>query len=364
MLKSQWMAVFTVILTAGPAAAQAPAEPSVKHGTVRVQVESADAQSVQISPSVTVTRVESQPATASQDVVVSTTIAVEQGEYWLGIQCFPVMPALRSQLGLPEKQGLLVVHVAPEGPAAKAGIVQHDVLLRIGEKPLAEPRDLVEAIEASKGAKLKIELVRGGKPQTLEATPAKRPERAAAKSAKSALVLEDADWITVQRWMEGMAPRVGVAAQPPMRFRIFHPGAIVPRDVLIEKPLPAGMSIVVSKEGDQPAKINVKRGNERWELTEKELEKLPPDVRPHVDRMLGRSVLSIAGTVQSLDFVPSVTATATASSASEGRFATPTQAAPFAPRDLGLEKRLDEMNRRMDQLLKAFEEFKKQQDQK
>ena len=51
------------------------------------------------------------------------------------------------------------------------------------------------------------------------------------------------------------------------------------------------MSIVISKEGDQPAKIVVKRGDEKWEVTEKELDKLPADVRPHVEHMFGHGGL-------------------------------------------------------------------------
>ena len=85
------------------------------------------------------------------------------------------MPALRAQLNLPERQGLLVGVVVPGSPAAAAGIAQHDVLMRVGDKPLAEPRDLVEAVQAAKGGKLKIELIRGGKPKTIEVAPAKRP---------------------------------------------------------------------------------------------------------------------------------------------------------------------------------------------
>ena len=73
-----------------------------------------------------------------RDCTSSVATFAATGEYWLGVECLPVMPALRAQLNLPEKQGLLVAAVMPDSPAAKAGIKQHDVLLRVGEKPLAE----------------------------------------------------------------------------------------------------------------------------------------------------------------------------------------------------------------------------------
>ena len=209
---------------------------------------------------------------------------------------------MRAQLNLPEKQGLLVVGVVPDSPAAKAGIVRHDVLLRAGDKPLAEPRQLVQAIEATKEGKLKIELLHNGKPKTVEATPAKRPEEARRPSGEKPA---SADWETMQKWLQGMWSNgeAGGDGQGPLQFRFIRPGAIVPGDVLVTVPLPPNMSIVISKEGDQPAKIVVKRGDEKWELTEKELDKLPADVRPHVERMLGRGLMGIVGGAASFNVV-------------------------------------------------------------
>ena len=47
-------------------------------------------------------------------------------KYWLGgVPAGDARPA--AQLNLPDKQGLLVEAVTPEGPAAKTGIRQHDV---------------------------------------------------------------------------------------------------------------------------------------------------------------------------------------------------------------------------------------------
>ena len=39
------------------------------------------------------------------------------------------------------------------------------------------------------------------------------------------------------------------------------------------------MSVVVTKEGDQPAKITVKRNNDTWEVTEKDLDSCRPMFR-------------------------------------------------------------------------------------
>ena len=95
---------------------------------------------------------------------------VPPGAYWLGIECYPAPPALRAQLNLPEQQGLLVESVVPDSPAAKAGLKPFDILMRVGNKPLKEPADLIQAVDASKDKEMPLEVLRGGKPQKIKAT--------------------------------------------------------------------------------------------------------------------------------------------------------------------------------------------------
>ncbi len=273
-------------------------------------------------------------------------------EYWLGIGCGPAPLRLRAKLELPENQGLLVAGVAPESPAEKAGIEPGDVLLRAANEPLADPRDLVKAVEAAKNSPLKIELLRDGKPMALEATPVKRPPEARLASPEAL----PGDWELMQRWMERMMPRgEGDDRRPPMHFRFWHPGTIVPRGALAPAPWPAGLSIVVRKESDEPARIVVRRGNEKWETTEPELDKLPADVRPHVERMLGRGPLGMLGGPLTFDFVPDA-------ALPDGEIDAPappeSMALPRGDRILErIERRFDETNRRIDQLMREMEEL-------
>jgi len=277
--------------------------------------------------------------------------------YWVGVFCAAVPAELRSQLSLPEKQGVLVISVTKDSPAMKAGLAQYDVLLRAGGKPLSDPRDLMTAIEAAKETKLKVELLRNGKPQTIEVTPAKRP----AALGSNLMWGNQDDWNTIQNWMANVAPnQQGGNASGSYQLRLFHPGAIVPKDVLTQKPLPKNMSITVIKEGDQPAKITVKRDNDKWELTEKDLDKLPADVRPYVDTMLGRGVfgiidrrLAVPGAALPGAMPPSV-------GTFNLRVPTPNMMSmqPFpGGLDARIEKRFEEMNRRMDKLFRMMEEM-------
>ena len=64
--------------------------------------------------------------------------------------------------------GLKVTKVGLESPAAKAGIVEGDVLLKLNGKALATREDLQNQLkEMAAGDKLALEMIRNGKPETL-----------------------------------------------------------------------------------------------------------------------------------------------------------------------------------------------------
>ena len=95
--------------------------------------------------------------------------------HYIGITVVPVDRTLRSHLKLAKDQGVVVTDVVKDSPAAKAGILKHDVLLSASEKPLGKLHDLHKVVTASAGKPLSIKLLRSGKPQTLNVTPEKRP---------------------------------------------------------------------------------------------------------------------------------------------------------------------------------------------
>ena len=83
----------------------------------------------------------------------------ENGRFWIGVESREAEPDLRAQLGLDDGQGLVVVHVAEDSPAAKAGIKQHDVIVSAGEGKLRQPQDLVKAVEVADGKELPLKLI-------------------------------------------------------------------------------------------------------------------------------------------------------------------------------------------------------------
>src|SRR5687768_9124135 len=89
----------------------------------------------------------------------------------LGVDVAELQPALRAQLNLAEGTGLVVSAAAEDSPGAKAGLKPHDVLLKVAGVAVGNTEQLAEALKTADGKPVKIELLRQGKPLTVEATP-------------------------------------------------------------------------------------------------------------------------------------------------------------------------------------------------
>src|SRR5205085_11276871 len=87
--------------------------------------------------------------------LVRVTLGPVQPEppaFWIGVTVAPIEPALRTHLQLPQKQGLLAIDVVKDGPAAKASVRPHDILLSLGGEALRDQAKLIELVQA-KGEK-------------------------------------------------------------------------------------------------------------------------------------------------------------------------------------------------------------------
>ena len=96
-------------------------------------------------------------------------------EYWVGIDGTPVDDVLRAQLELTAGGGIVVNQVVADGPAARAGLRQYDVLLAADERPLAQIGDLADYVQLKKEAAFTLRLVRAGKALTIDVTSQRRP---------------------------------------------------------------------------------------------------------------------------------------------------------------------------------------------
>jgi len=94
----------------------------------------------------------------------------------IGVSMAVLPDSLRAHLSLAEGTGILVGAVVPNGPAAKAGLQQYDILLKAGGQDLKQAKDLLVLIEASESKPISIQYQRRGELKTVEVTPVKREE--------------------------------------------------------------------------------------------------------------------------------------------------------------------------------------------
>ena len=99
----------------------------------------------------------------------------ESAQFWIGVPVSPVDATLRSHLpSLSAEAGLIVNDVVKGSPAETAGVQKSDILVSLAGKPLKTSDTLIEQIQASAGKPVPLEILRAGKPITLQITPAKR----------------------------------------------------------------------------------------------------------------------------------------------------------------------------------------------
>jgi S1-C subfamily serine protease len=80
---------------------------------------------------------------------------------------------------LPDHQkALIVLSLAPEGPAASAGVLMGDILVSLAGSPVADTEDIQTALESHPvGQAVAAGIVRGGVSQTIDITVGERPRR-------------------------------------------------------------------------------------------------------------------------------------------------------------------------------------------
>ncbi|MCM8729387.1 Do family serine endopeptidase [Hephaestia sp. GCM10023244] len=99
---------------------------------------------------------------------------IERGYLGVGIQ--PVTEDIAAALGLQKNRGEIVARVEPDGPAAKAGIKQGDVVVRVNGQEVTPDQSLSYLVaNLTPGTRVPIELIRDGKRSTVTATMAMRP---------------------------------------------------------------------------------------------------------------------------------------------------------------------------------------------
>jgi S1-C subfamily serine protease len=96
---------------------------------------------------------------------------------YLGVRTQPVeiSESARKALKREQEHGLLVLWLEEKGPAEGGGLLVGDIITAINGQAVADPDDLFAALNSDTvGRSIAVEVVRGGKPETVKVTVGER----------------------------------------------------------------------------------------------------------------------------------------------------------------------------------------------
>ncbi len=199
------------------------------------------------------------PVNALKDVLPQLREKGAVARGYLGVRYQTVTDELAQGLGLDRRRGALVSEVEPSTPGARAGLLAGDVITAVNGAEVARMEDLPRLIARNApGAKVKLAVVRNGKPLDLATTletrpdrgdddegPAPGPQPATAPKGRLGLVLED-------------APGAGGAVVRALAPRSPAAGQLRPGDVILEvdkKPVRSAADLAKRVEAQPSGKV-------------------------------------------------------------------------------------------------------------
>ncbi|PQO28697.1 PDZ domain-containing protein [Blastopirellula marina] len=202
----------------------------------------------------------------------------EVKKYWLGIQLAATPEILKRHVERLKDGGAMVAGVAPNSPAAKAGLQPGDHILKVNEAVVTSPDDVVKVVHGSNGEAVVMRVLRGWEIDSYTVEPEIAPENPVIPQPGLG--------------MDAMMPPALNEGAPGARIRIFGPAQIVPPDVrlrMMDDDLPQNLLIRVEKKGDAPAKLHIEREGQVWDVTADDIDQLPEDLRPIAKRFLAKN---------------------------------------------------------------------------
>ncbi|MBI3462374.1 MAG: PDZ domain-containing protein [Planctomycetes bacterium] len=127
-------------------------------------------------------------------LVQELSASMAQTRFRIGVELAAAEETLRVQLKLPQGQGVVVTNVIDDLPAAKAGIQKHDILLMLGDKPVASHEEFRDKLQEFGEKPIAIKLIREGKKISIEVTPQKHQEPAGAANRVPVHSIVEGNW--------------------------------------------------------------------------------------------------------------------------------------------------------------------------
>ncbi len=115
--------------------------------------------------------------TAGSDKAPAADKSIKQNTGYLGIITAEIPDMLTEHLNLKTGEGVIVRSLAPDGPAAKAGVAVNDVITKVAGQAVGSQLDISRQMAAHKpGESIKLDVIHQGKPSNLDVTLGNRPD--------------------------------------------------------------------------------------------------------------------------------------------------------------------------------------------
>jgi serine protease Do len=126
------------------------------------------------------------PAELAKPVIDALAKGQRPSRGYLGVSLQPLDEDLAPSLGLPKNSGELVRSLVPNGPAARGGLQQGDVIVLVNGHAVT-PEETVSYLIANTpvGSRVPLQIIRGGKRQTVNVVVGERPTEEALNKINS-----------------------------------------------------------------------------------------------------------------------------------------------------------------------------------
>lgn len=241
----------------------------------------------------------------------------EERSAYLGVGCSQVPGLLARHLRLAEREGVVVRTLDPDGPAAKAGLAEDDVITRVSGRRVGDQEELRRAVLSQRpGEEIEVEYIHRGETKSAKITLAEdRRDGPAVAGGKpqplDSLMLEGMPQDQAQRIREavernlrafenmdrlgGDDPAFDVAREMQERMdRLFQgrrgapgggSGFSFQSSSTIRMMDDQGSVELRSENGEKKVRAYDRSGNLQWEGPLDGKDEMPEDVRERVDRL-------------------------------------------------------------------------------
>ncbi len=118
------------------------------------------------------------PVNEIKGIVEELRITGDVKRPWLGISFQAVDQGVKEYFNLADKEGVIVMDIFEDSPAAEAGLKRYDIIKEIDEKPIKNTDDVVNIIKETKiDDRILIRVIRGGSSKLIFARIGKKPNQ-------------------------------------------------------------------------------------------------------------------------------------------------------------------------------------------